>query len=80
MRMAHGTLWEFTANKESIEDFHQRFKFYCLSNNIKECDEAQGNHKKALFITLVGQATFAKLRDLASPCVIADILLDDIVE
>ena len=61
--MAHGTFWEFDANKESIKDFHQRFKFYCLVNNIKEGDEAQLNCKKAfaLFITLVGQATFAKL-------------------
>ena len=80
MRMAHGTLGEFDANKESIEDFYQRFKFYCLLNHIKEGDEAQWNHKKALLIMLVGQATFAKLRDLASPHVIADILLDDIVE
>ena len=78
--MAHGTLREFDANKESIEDFHQRFEFYCLANNVKEGDEAQRNRKKALFITLVGQATFAKLRDLASPRAIADISLDDIVE
>ena len=78
--MAHGTLQEFDANKESIEDFHQRFEFYCLANNVKEGDEAQRNRKKALFITLVGQATFAKLRDLASPRAIADISLDDIVE
>ena len=28
----------------------------------------------------MGQAIFAKLRDLASPCAIADISLDDIVE
>ena len=65
MRMAHSALREFDVNKESIEDFHQRFKFCCLVNNIKEGDEAQQNRKKALFITLVGQATFAKLRDLA---------------
>ena len=78
--MAHGTLREFDANKESIEDFHQRFEFHCLANNVKEGDEAQRNRKKALFITLVGQATFAKLRDLASPRAIADISLDDIVE
>ena len=52
--MAHGTLREFDANKESIEDFHQRFEFYCLANNVKEGDEAQRNRKKALFITLVG--------------------------
>ena len=80
MRMAHGTLREFDANKESIEDFHHRFEFYCLANNIKEGDEAQRNRKKTLLILLVDQVTFAKFRDLASPHVIADISLDDIVE
>ena len=77
--MAHGTLREFEATKESIENFCQRFKFYCLANNIKDGDEAQRNRKKALFVMLVGQTTFAKLRDLASPCEITDISLDDIM-
>ena len=80
MRMAHGTLREFDASKESIKDFHQRFEFYCLANNIKDGDEAQRSRKKALFITLVGQATFAKLRDLASPRDIVDLSLGDIME
>ena len=78
--MAHGTFREFDASKESIEDFCQRFEFYCLANNIKDGEEAQRNRKKALFITLVGQTTFAKLRDLASPREITDISLDDIME
>ena len=78
--MAHGTLREFVASKECIEDFHQRFKFCCLANNIKDGDEAQRSRKKALFITLVGQATFAKLRDLASPRDIVDLSLGDIME
>ena len=78
--MAHGTLREFDSTKESIEDFRQRFEFYCQANNIKDGDETQRNRKKALFITLVGQATFAKLRDLASPREITDISLDDILE
>ena len=78
--MAHGTLREFDFNKESIDDFRQRFEFYCLANNIRDGDEAQRNRKKALFLTLVGQATFAKLRDLASPREVTDISLDDIME
>ena len=78
--MAHGTLREFDVNKESIDDFRQRFEFYCLANNIRDGDEAQRNRKKALFLTLVGQATFAKLRDLPSPREITDISLDDIME
>ena len=51
-----------------------------LANNIKDGDEAQRNQKKALFITLVGQATFAKLKDLASPHDIVDLSLGDIME
>ena len=78
--MAHGTLREFDATKESIEDFRQRFEFYCQVNNIKEGDEAQRTRKKALFITLIGQATFAKLRDLANPREITDISLGDIMD
>ena len=48
--------------------------------SIKNGDEAQRNRKKALFITLLGQATFAKLRDLASPRNIVDLSLGDIME
>ena len=77
--MAYSTLREFDSKKEVIEDFQQRFEFYCLANYIKDGDEAQRNRKKALFIMLVGQATFTKLRDLASPHEITDISLDNII-
>ena len=36
-KLAHGTQ-EFDTTKESIEDFRQRFEFYCLANNIKDGD------------------------------------------
>ena len=77
--MTHGkrTVQEFYSSKEPIED-HHAFKFCYLANNIKDDNKAQRierNHKKVLFIILVGQAMFAKLTDLASPCVIADLLL-----
>ena len=39
--MAHGNVREFDPAKESMEDFQQRFEFYCLANNIKADDEAQ---------------------------------------
>lgn len=32
--MAHGVLHEFCQSKESVEDFHKCFEFYCLANNI----------------------------------------------
>jgi len=50
--LAHGTLQEFDPVKESIDNFKERFKFYCLTNNVK----GEGEHaqlKKALFITLI---------------------------
>ena len=77
--MAHGTLREFYPTKESIEDFKERFEFYCTANNIR----GEGEHarqKRALFITLLGQETFAKLKVLTSPTPVSDITLDDIME
>ena len=76
--VTHGTLRDFDSTKESIEDFRERFEFYCLANNIKGEGEAL-RRKKALFVTLLGQATFAKLKDLANPNEINDLSLDDIM-
>ena len=79
MRMAHGSLREFDPIKESIEDFKERFEFYCLANNFR----GEGNHaqcKKALFITLIGQETYAKLKILTSPSPVANLTLDAIME
>ena len=77
--MAHGNIREFDPAKESVEDFKQRFEFYCLANNIKAEDDTQIARKKAIFVTMLGQATFAKLRDLANPREITDLTLADIV-
>ena len=49
------------------------------ANNIKSGDEAQQDRKKALFITMLGQTAFVKLRDLASPNDIATLTLDQVV-
>ena len=46
--MAHGNLREFDPKKESIEDFHERFGFYCVANGMlfvvanttSECSQA----------------------------------------
>ena len=78
--MAHGQIKEFDATKETIDDFRQHFEFYCAANNIKSDDEAQQVPKKALFITMLGQTTFAKLCDLASPTDITMLSLDRVVE
>ena len=78
--MAYGHIKEFNSTKETIDDFHQRFEFYCAANNIKSDDEAQQAHKKALFITMLGQTTFVKLHDLANPNDITTLSLDQVVE
>jgi len=61
-------------------NFKQRFEFCCLANNIKADDEVQLARKKAVFITILGQETFAKLRDLANPREITELTLNDIVD
>ena len=77
--MAHGSLREFDPIKESVEDFKKCFEFYCLANNFwGEGDHAR--RKKALFITLLGQETYEKLKILTSPTPVADLTLDAIME
>ena len=78
-RMVHGNLREFDPKKESIEDFRERFDFYCLANNVRDTEENQ-RRKKALFITVLGQATYAKLKVLANPTSVSDLTLDAIME
>ena len=62
--MAHDSLCEFDLKKESIKDFHEHFEFYCVANGIQDGNAAK---KKAMFIMLLGQETFAKLKVLGSP-------------
>jgi len=78
--MVHGSLKEFDPVKESIEDFREGFHFYCLANNIRDENADAARRKKAMFITLLGQATFVKLKVLASPTPVADLTLDAIME
>ena len=78
--MAHKHIKEFNSTKETIDDFHQRFEFYCAANNIQSENEAQQARKKALFITMLEQITFIKLRDLANPTDITTLSLDQVVE
>ena len=75
--MAHGSLCEFDLKKESIKDFHEHFEFYCVANGIQDDNVAK---KKAMFIMLLGQETFAKLKVLASPTTMDDLTLVIIVQ
>jgi len=78
MRMAHGTIHEFDPQKESIEDFHERFEFYCVANNL--CPGERDNRKKALLLTLLGQGSYSKLKALANPTAVSDLTLDAILQ
>ena len=73
--MVHGILREFHPKKESIEDFVERFEFYCLANGI--CGD-NADRKKANFVKLLGQETLAKLKTLASPTAVSELTLDSI--
>ena len=55
------------------------FDFYCLANNVRDTEDNQ-RRKKALFITVLGQATYAKLKVLANPTSVSDLTLDAIME
>jgi len=77
--MAHQSIREFDPRKESLEDFYEHFEFYCVANNIGPGPEGD-NHKKALFLTLLGQATFAKLKVLASPTPVGELSMEGILE
>ena len=69
---------EFDPRKESVEDFYERFEFYCVANNIRPGEG--DNCKKALFLTLLGQTTFAKLKVLANPTPVGELSLEGILE
>ena len=77
--MAHGVLKEFDLEKESIEDFRERFDFYCVANKIKSKGKVL-RQKKALFITLLGHSMFSKLKVLASPTSVSDLSMEAIME
>ena len=77
--MGYGVLREFDLLKESIEDFREHFDFYCLANNIRGEGDA-ASRKQALFLTLLRQSAFAKLKTLASPTSVSNLTLDQIME
>jgi len=69
--MVYGSIREFDPHKELVEDFYERFEFYCVANT---------RPGGALFLTLLGQATFAKLKVLASPTLVGELSIEGILE
>ena len=72
--MVHGDLGKFCSERESIESYLGRFEFYCLANAVTE-----DQRKKAVFLSIVGQVTYDKLRDLLHPESIQAATFDSIV-
>ena len=66
-------LEQFDPTVERIDDYKERFDYYCVANGV-------GNdRKKALFLTKIGQKMFSNLKVWVSPTALSDLSLDDIV-
>ena len=64
----------FDPKTERIEDYKERFDFYCVVHGVEEAKE------KALFLTRIGQTAYSKLKTLVSPTPLAELDLNTIVE
>ena len=67
-----------STHRKSIKDFHEWFEFYCVANNVRAAGGEATDRKKALFITLLGQGSFSKLKSLAYPTAVTDMSSDAI--
>ena len=67
------SLESFNPSAESIEDYKERFDFYCTTHQILEA------RRKALFFTRIGRDAFTKLKTLVSPTLLNDVSLPGIV-
>ena len=70
---SQSSLESFNPAVESIEDYKERFDFYCTAHQIPEA------RRKALFLTRIGRDAFAKLKTLVSPTPLSDVSLTVIV-
>ena len=64
----------FDPKTERIEDYKERFDFYCVAHGVEE------SKQKADFLTRIGQTAYSKLKTLVSPTPLADLSLNTIVE
>ena len=67
------TLEVFNPDVESVDDYKERFDFYCMANQISR------ERKKALFLTRIGRDAFVKLKTLASPTSHIELSLEQIL-
>ena len=71
--MLVGTLGEFCPEKETVDQYKERFELYCLANaiNVRGEDGNERNQelakKKAILLTEIGVNVYHTLSDLVSP-------------
>ena len=73
-RMAHSSVpGLFDAKNERIEDYKERFDFYCVAHGVAE------EKRKALFLTSIGQQMYVKLKTWIRPRTFSELTLAQIV-
>ena len=68
------TLESFDPAVETVDDCKERFDFHCTALGIRE------ERQKALFLTRIRRDGFVKVKTLASPTPLADLILAQIVK
>ena len=72
--MAHSSvLGLFNLKNERIDDYKERFDFYCVAHGVEE------NKQKVLFLTSIGQQMYVKLKTWIRPSTFSDLSLAQIV-
>ena len=70
---ASNLLRQFNLKNEWIEDYKERFDFYCVAHGVGE------EKQKVHFLTSIGQQTYAKLKTWIRPSTFSDLTLTQIV-
>ena len=72
--MAHSSVpGLFDAKNERIDDYKERFDFYCVAHGVAE------EKQKALFLTSIGQQMYVKLKTWIRPRTFSDLTLEQII-
>ena len=71
---SNSTLETFDPAVESVDDYKERFDFYCTAVGVHQ------DRLKALFLARVGREVFSKVKILASPWPLTELDLPEIVD
>jgi len=71
---SNSTLETFDPAVESVDDYKERFDFYCTAVGVRQ------DRLKALFLARVGREVFSKVKTLASPRPLNELDLPQIVD